>query len=100
MYVFYYTGSGVTTDIQTSDAAKIMGISILPFIVVQTPKVFPQMDQSLGILLALILSVLLVIAYCLYQVLSFVLLFLFYTVKFPLLLFDANNNLIIIRVVY
>ncbi|KAJ3702174.1 hypothetical protein LUZ61_005879 [Rhynchospora tenuis] len=65
---FNLFGSGVTTDIQTSDAAKIMGISLLPFIVVQIPKVFHHADQRLGVLLALILSILLVISYCLYQV--------------------------------
>ncbi|KAF3326862.1 Sodium/calcium exchanger protein [Carex littledalei] len=65
---FNLFGSGVTTDRQTSDAAKIMGISILPLIVVQIPKVFPHVDQSLGVLCALIFAVLLLIVYCLYQV--------------------------------
>ncbi|XXG77294.1 hypothetical protein AAC387_Pa08g1473 [Persea americana] len=34
------TGSGVTTDVPTGRASKIMIISVIPFIVVQLPKVF------------------------------------------------------------
>ncbi|KAJ4808428.1 Calcium-binding EF-hand family protein [Rhynchospora pubera] len=37
---FNLTKSGVSTDKQTSDAAKIMGISVLPFILILLPKVF------------------------------------------------------------
>ncbi|KAJ3693887.1 hypothetical protein LUZ60_009367 [Juncus effusus] len=62
-------GSGVSVDLQTSHAAKIMGISIIPFILVQMPKIFHSSSiQNLFVLLSLILSVSLVISYCLYQV--------------------------------
>nr|CAD1822259.1 unnamed protein product [Ananas comosus var. bracteatus] len=66
---FSLFGSGVSTDMQTSYAARIMSISILPFIIVQLPKIFHfHSGQRLVVLLALIVSVLLVLSYCLYQV--------------------------------
>ncbi|KAJ3686304.1 hypothetical protein LUZ61_015468 [Rhynchospora tenuis] len=66
---FNLTKSGVSTDKQTSDAAKIMGISVLPFILIQLPKVFKfNSAQRVLILICLILSVLLVLAYAFYQI--------------------------------
>jgi phosphotransferase system glucose/maltose/N-acetylglucosamine-specific IIC component len=59
----------VSTDKQTSDAAKIMTVSILPFILIQLPKVFKfNSDQRVFVLICLILSVLLVLSYAFYQV--------------------------------
>jgi hypothetical protein len=59
----------VSTDKQTSDAAKIMTISVLPFILIQLPKVFKfNSAQRVFILICLILSVLLVLTYAFYQV--------------------------------
>jgi len=64
-----FAGSGVTTDLQTSYAARIMAISVLPFIIVQLPRVFKfPSGQRLAVLVALITSVALVLSYCLYQV--------------------------------
>lgn len=62
-------GSGVSTDIWTTYAGIIMAISVIPFIIVQ----FPQMLHSdsgrhLAVLIGLIVSVSLLISYCLYQV--------------------------------
>ncbi|XP_068311804.1 sodium/calcium exchanger NCL-like [Pyrus communis] len=63
------TGSGVSTDIWTSYAARIMAISILPFIIVQLPAVLSSKSGSqIAVLVALVISVALFISYCLYQV--------------------------------
>lgn len=66
---FSLFGSGISTDLQTSYAARIMVISIVPFIIVQLPKIFKfPSGQRLAILFALIASVALVLSYCLYQI--------------------------------
>ncbi|XP_074329895.1 sodium/calcium exchanger NCL-like isoform X2 [Apium graveolens] len=63
------TGSGVTTDIWTSYAAMIMAKSLIPFIVVQLPHILHSTSgRHLAVLIALIISVLLLISYCLYQI--------------------------------
>ncbi|CAN4104219.1 unnamed protein product [Withania somnifera] len=63
------TGSGVTTDIWTSYAAMIMAVSVLPFIVVQLPQLFhSNSGRHLALLIALIISLSLLLSYCLYQV--------------------------------
>ncbi|XP_049375061.1 sodium/calcium exchanger NCL-like [Solanum verrucosum] len=63
------TGSGVATDIWTSYAAMIMAISVLPFIVVQLPQLFhSNSGRHLAVLIALIISLSLLLSYCLYQV--------------------------------
>jgi hydroxymethylpyrimidine/phosphomethylpyrimidine kinase len=62
-------GTGITTDVQTSYAARIMGLSVIPFIIAQFPKMLKtHHGQRLAMLLALIVSFLLVLSYCLYQV--------------------------------
>ncbi|KAF7822661.1 sodium/calcium exchanger NCL-like [Senna tora] len=66
---FSLTGSGVSTDIWTSYAAMIMGISILPFLIVQLPQILNSTSgRHLAVLIALIVSVCLLITYCLYQI--------------------------------
>ncbi|KAF3333288.1 Sodium/calcium exchanger protein [Carex littledalei] len=66
---FNLTKSGVSTDKQTSDAAKIMAVSILPFILMQLPKVFKfDSAQRVFILICFIISVLLVLGYAFYQI--------------------------------
>nr|ACN36915.1 unknown [Zea mays] len=66
---FSLTGTGVTTDVQTSYAARIMGLSVIPFIIAQFPKMLKtHHGQRLAMLLALVVSFALVLAYCLYQV--------------------------------
>ncbi|KAJ4975951.1 hypothetical protein NE237_001057 [Protea cynaroides] len=63
------TGSGVTTDIWTCYAAWILIISVIPFIVVQLLQLLhSNSGKRLGILIALILSLALLLTYCLYQV--------------------------------
>ncbi|XP_024980650.1 sodium/calcium exchanger NCL-like [Cynara cardunculus var. scolymus] len=66
---FHLMGSGVSTDIWTSYSAMIMAVSVLPFIVVQFPQILHSTSgRHTAVLLALILSISLLIAYCLYQV--------------------------------
>ncbi|PWA81966.1 sodium/calcium exchanger family protein / calcium-binding EF hand family protein [Artemisia annua] len=66
---FNLVGSGVTTDIWTSYSAMIMAVSVLPFIVVQFPQILhSDSGRHLAVLLGLIVSVSLLIAYCIYQV--------------------------------
>lgn len=59
----------MSTDIWTSYAAGIMVISIIPFVIVQLPQVFPTTsDSSLPVLISLIVAICFVIAYSIYQV--------------------------------
>jgi hypothetical protein len=64
-----FAGSGISTDVQTSYAARIMAISVLPFVIAQFPKMLKtHHGERLAILLALIASFSLVLGYCVYQV--------------------------------
>ncbi|XP_077226814.1 sodium/calcium exchanger NCL1-like [Tasmannia lanceolata] len=66
---FSLTGSGVTTDFWTSYAARIMVISVVPFIIVQIPQIFKLSSGSrVAILTSLIISIVFLLSYCLYQV--------------------------------
>ncbi|KAI8010049.1 Sodium/calcium exchanger NCL [Camellia lanceoleosa] len=66
---FSLTGSGVTAEIWTSYAAGIMAISVIPFLVVQIPQIMNSTSgRHLAVLIALIISVCMLISYCLYQV--------------------------------
>ncbi|CAI9787723.1 unnamed protein product [Fraxinus pennsylvanica] len=66
---FNLTGSGVSTDIWTSYAGIIMALSVIPFVVVQISSILHSYSgRHLTVLIALILSVSLLISYCLYQV--------------------------------
>ncbi|URD82314.1 calcium-binding EF hand family protein [Musa troglodytarum] len=75
---FSLFGSGVSTDLQTSNAARIMAISIIPFVIVQMLRVFSfPSGQHLAVLLSFIVATVLLVSYCLYQVsiVSFIRLF-------------------------
>ncbi|KAL2476400.1 sodium/calcium exchanger family protein/calcium-binding EF hand family protein [Abeliophyllum distichum] len=66
---FSLTGSGVCTDVWTSYAGIIMAISVIPYLVVQLPQFLHSNSVGrLAVLIALIISVSLLISYCLYQV--------------------------------
>ncbi|PON81598.1 Parvalbumin [Trema orientale] len=66
---FSLTGSGVSTDIWTSYAARTMVISVIPFIIVQLPLVFNATSLSrLAVLISFIISISLFVAYSLYQI--------------------------------
>ncbi|XP_042467785.1 sodium/calcium exchanger NCL1-like [Zingiber officinale] len=68
-HLFSLFGSGVSTDIQTSYAARIMAISIIPFVLVQLPRVFNfPSGQRLAVLISLIVAVALLVSYCVYQI--------------------------------
>ncbi|URE16782.1 calcium-binding EF hand family protein [Musa troglodytarum] len=67
---FSLFASGITTDSQTSHAARIMAISIIPFIIVQLPRVFKFLSGRVAVLIALIVAIALLVSYCLYQVLQ------------------------------
>ncbi|KAF5181198.1 Calcium-binding ef-hand [Thalictrum thalictroides] len=62
-------GSGVSVDIWTAYGARIMIISVLPFIVVQVPEIFHVSNgRRLAVLSSLFVAVALLVSYCLYQV--------------------------------
>lgn len=64
-----FAGSGVSTDIWTSYAARIMAVSVVPFLLVQLPQLMSSTSgRHLAVLIALVVSLLLLIAYCVYQV--------------------------------
>ncbi|GLT48584.1 hypothetical protein SLA2020_222010 [Shorea laevis] len=66
---FSLTGTGVSTDIWTSYAAWIMVVSVISFIVVQLPQLLNSTSaRNLAVLIALILSLAMLVSYCLYQV--------------------------------
>ncbi|KAK1325717.1 hypothetical protein QJS10_CPA01g02095 [Acorus calamus] len=66
---FNLSGSGITTDLWTSYAARIMVISVIPFIIVQLPKVFRfPSGERIMLLVSLLASIALLLSYCLYQV--------------------------------
>ncbi|PIN16029.1 hypothetical protein CDL12_11325 [Handroanthus impetiginosus] len=66
---FSLTGSGISTDRWTSYAGIIMAISVVPFIIVQLPQMLhSNSGRHLTVLIGLIVSVSLLISYCLYQV--------------------------------
>lgn len=62
-------GSGVSTDIWTTYASMIMAASVIPFLVVQLPQAFSSTSgRHLAVLIALILALLMLVSYCVYQV--------------------------------
>ncbi|KAJ9538515.1 hypothetical protein OSB04_031248 [Centaurea solstitialis] len=66
---FNLSGSGVSTDIWTSYSAMIMAASVLPFLIVQFPQILHSTSgRHLSVLIGLIVSISLLIAYCIYQV--------------------------------
>ncbi|XVF18738.1 hypothetical protein REPUB_Repub11eG0049000 [Reevesia pubescens] len=66
---FSLTEAGVSTDIWTCYAASIMAVSVIPFLIVQLPQAFSSTSgRHLAVLIALIVSVTMLVSYCLYQV--------------------------------
>ncbi|KAK1320062.1 hypothetical protein QJS10_CPA03g00117 [Acorus calamus] len=66
---FSLFGSGVTTDLWTSYAARIMVISVVPFVIVQLPRIFRfPSGERIMVLVALLVAIAFLISYCLYQV--------------------------------
>uniref|UniRef100_A0A2N9GHG9 Sodium/calcium exchanger membrane region domain-containing protein n=1 Tax=Fagus sylvatica TaxID=28930 RepID=A0A2N9GHG9_FAGSY len=66
---FSLTESGVSTDIWTSYTARLMVISVIPYLIVQIPQLLNSTSgRHLTLLIGLIVSLLLLVSYCLYQV--------------------------------
>ncbi|KAK8503590.1 hypothetical protein V6N13_009808 [Hibiscus sabdariffa] len=66
---FHPTETGVSTDIWTCYAARIMAISIIPFVIVQLPQALNSTSgRHLAVLIALVISVSMLVSYCVYQV--------------------------------
>ncbi|KAF6177164.1 hypothetical protein GIB67_025501 [Kingdonia uniflora] len=66
---FSLTGSGVTTDLETSYSARIIIVSLIPFIIAQIPHIFGSSSGGrVAMLISVLLSLALLIAYCFYQV--------------------------------
>ncbi|XWS10063.1 hypothetical protein CRYUN_Cryun39dG0043700 [Craigia yunnanensis] len=66
---FNLTDTGVSTDIWTCYAARIMAISVIPFVIVQLPQALNSTSgRHLAVLIALIVSLSMLVSYCVYQV--------------------------------
>ncbi|KAK9265345.1 hypothetical protein L1049_027214 [Liquidambar formosana] len=62
------TCSGISTDLETSYTARIMVLSVIPFIIIQIPKIFPSSTvQNIVTLVALFVSVVFLLLYFFYQ---------------------------------
>ncbi|KAK9269651.1 hypothetical protein L1049_001429 [Liquidambar formosana] len=62
------TGSGISTDLETSYTARIMVLSVIPFIIIQIPKIFPSSTvQNIVTLVALFVSAVFLLLYFFYQ---------------------------------
>lgn len=63
------SGYGVTTDVETKATARIMMVSLIPFLVLQVAK---MLSSSSGIRVVILVSLLIAFAflviYCIYQV--------------------------------
>ncbi|XVE80052.1 hypothetical protein DITRI_Ditri14bG0108100 [Diplodiscus trichospermus] len=66
---FSLTETGVSTDIWTCYAARIMAMSVIPFIIVQLPQILNSTSgRHLAVLIALVASASMLVSYCLYQI--------------------------------
>nr|TKS01922.1 hypothetical protein D5086_0000167540 [Populus alba] len=60
---------GVTTDLETSYTSRIMGLSVIPFLILQVPKIFnSNSGEHLTILTSLVVSVVSLLIYFFYQI--------------------------------
>lgn len=67
--MFWYTGYGVRTDIVTKYTARIILLSMIPYLILELSKVFNSSSATrAGVLIALIITVILLVAYCTFQV--------------------------------
>lgn len=66
---FSLTGYGVTTDDDTCFIAKIMLVSMIPFLILQLPQIFDSSTVTdIAIIVAWAFSLLALLVYCIYQV--------------------------------
>lgn len=70
IFIFYwFIGCGITTDQEASYTARIMVISVTPFLIIQLLKFIPSSSGKLSvILIALTISIVLLLLYFFYQV--------------------------------
>ncbi|KAK9078216.1 hypothetical protein SSX86_002273 [Deinandra increscens subsp. villosa] len=66
--VFLFVGSGVTTDEETSYAAKIMVFSVIPFAFLLIPEIFFGVSKGYIFMIPLFVSFTFLITYFIYQV--------------------------------
>ncbi|KAL6198346.1 hypothetical protein ACLB2K_028138 [Fragaria x ananassa] len=65
---FSITGYGVTTDAETRSTARIMMVSLIPFLILQVAKVLSSTSGiRIVILVSLLVSFAFLVAYCIYQ---------------------------------
>nr|POF23557.1 hypothetical protein CFP56_50152 [Quercus suber] len=65
-----FAESGISTDIWTSYAARLMLISVIPLLIVQIPQILNSiLWRHIAVLIGLIASLLLLVSYSIYQVL-------------------------------
>ncbi|KAL0001472.1 hypothetical protein SO802_015253 [Lithocarpus litseifolius] len=63
------TGCGISTDLETCYTARIMALSIIPFIIVQSLKIFSSSSaERIVILIAIIVSTVFLFLYFFYQI--------------------------------
>ncbi|XP_030932662.1 sodium/calcium exchanger NCL-like [Quercus lobata] len=68
---FNLTESGISTDIWTSYAARLMLISVIPLLIVQIPQILNSiLWRHIAVMIGLIASLLLFVSYSTYQVLQ------------------------------
>lgn len=66
---FSITGYGVTTDVEASYTARIVLLSMIPFLILQLPKIFNSSTVTrVAELVALIITLAFLFIYCIYQV--------------------------------
>ncbi|KAL5716362.1 hypothetical protein ACHQM5_018071 [Ranunculus cassubicifolius] len=64
-----FSGSGITTDVETTYTARIMILSIVPFVIAQSPHFLGSTSSgNVATLVALVVSVIILLVYCIYQV--------------------------------
>lgn len=71
-WLFRLSGVGVVTDVETSYTARIMLITLIPLCVLLLAGFFGQSGKRVVMLIALIITVLLLIGFMLYQVMYIV----------------------------
>ncbi|XP_075671950.1 sodium/calcium exchanger NCL1-like isoform X2 [Castanea sativa] len=64
------TGCGISTDLETCYTARIMALSIIPFIIVQSLKIFSSSsaERNIVILIAIVVSTVFLFLYFFYQI--------------------------------
>ena len=79
-YFLLIVGCGISTDLEACYTARIMALSIIPFIIVQSLKIFSSSSaERIVILIAIVVSTVFLFLYFFYQVLHSLLISFFST---------------------